>query len=159
MIHSLLKLLELNSNWVELYEITGELHFPSDDADHGHLQESMQQMKESLRKHRRSDPSGGLWRTVRIPVDVPHKNIVASVSLKISPEVLQDSKPIYAGQPIPATVTIHTSFHWGTSHGDPHRQYAMQYDVEEMVKEWLVSGRKRGNFMASVSARVHAWSR
>ena len=45
-VHSLLKLLELNSNWVELYEITGELHFPPDDADRGHLQESIQQIKE-----------------------------------------------------------------------------------------------------------------
>jgi trafficking protein particle complex subunit 10 len=28
----------------------------------------------------------------------------------------------------------------------------MQYDVEEMVKEWLVSGKKRGNFSAMVGA-------
>ncbi|KAL0580266.1 hypothetical protein V5O48_001771 [Marasmius crinis-equi] len=123
-VQSLLKSLELNSTWVDLYEITGELHFPAGDDSEGvgldHLEEPIQQIKE----------------------------IVASVNLKIAPEVLQDAKPIYAGQPIPATITIHTSFHWGTSHGDPNRQYAMQYDVEEMVREWLVSGRKRGNFVA-----------
>ncbi|KAF9264760.1 hypothetical protein L218DRAFT_979450 [Marasmius fiardii PR-910] len=147
-IKTLLKSLESNSNWVDLYEITGELVFPAQEEGVEHLIDSIKEIKEILLARRHSTTPEGLWRTVRIPVDVPHKNIVASVSLIISPDLLTDSKPIYAGQPIPAAVNIHTSFHWGSSHGDERRQYVMQYDVEEMVREWLISGRKRGNFVA-----------
>lgn len=57
---------------------------------------------------------------------------------------------LYAGQPITATLSVHSSFHWGTSANDKERKYVMQYDVEEMVKEWLVSGKKRGTFIATV---------
>lgn len=64
--------------------------------------------------------------------------------------ITQRDSALYAGQPIPATLTVHSSFHWGTSANDPERQYVMQYDVEEMVKEWLVSGKKRGTFIATV---------
>lgn len=64
--------------------------------------------------------------------------------------ITQRDSALYAGQPIPATLTVHSSFHWGTSANDRERQYVMQYDVEEMVKEWLVSGKKRGTFIATV---------
>ncbi|KAG7092380.1 hypothetical protein E1B28_008737 [Marasmius oreades] len=151
-VESLLKSLELNSSWVKLYEITGELALPSHDEGLEHLIDLVKHIKEALLAHRHSSAPEGFWRTVRIPVDVPHKNIVAAVSLKIYPDLLTNSKPIYAGQPIPATINIHTSFHWGSSHGDQQRQYVMQYDVEEMVREWLISGRKRGNFVAMDNA-------
>lgn len=58
--------------------------------------------------------------------------------------------PLYAGQPISALLTINTSFRWGTSANDKERQYMLRYDVEELVKDWLVSGRKRGDFAATV---------
>ena len=70
-------------------------------------------------------------------------------SADISPEA---SVPLYAGQPICATLTIHTSFHWGSSAGDSERRYMMQFDVEEMIRDWLVSGRKRGDFAAMVGS-------
>lgn len=44
-----------------------------------------------------------------------------------------------------------TSFHWGEAKNQPSRQFMMRFDVEEMVKEWLVSGRKRGDFSVTVS--------
>ena len=116
----------------------------------------------------------GLWRELRMPVDVPQMNVrttllphhpptlitvlsqilaAARLDLQISSDIPSKSDappPIYAGQPIPAAINIYTSFHWGSSHGDEERQYVMQYDVEEMVREWLISGRKRGNFVAKV---------
>lgn len=30
----------------------------------------------------------------------------------------------------------------------------MRFDVEEMTKDWLVSGRKRGDFVAKVSTSI-----
>jgi hypothetical protein len=47
-------------------------------------------------------------------------------------------------------LTITTSFHWGESRNCSNHQYMLRFDVEEMVKEWLVSGRKRGDFSATV---------
>lgn len=58
---------------------------------------------------------------------------------------------LYAGQPISALLTIQTSFHWGSNTNDV--QYVMQFDVEEMVREWLVSGKKRGHFVAKAGFR------
>lgn len=58
--------------------------------------------------------------------------------------------PLYAGQPISAMLTITTSFHWGESKSQPSRWFVMRFDVEEMVKDWLVSGRKRGDFSVTV---------
>ena len=56
---------------------------------------------------------------------------------------------MYAGQPVLAHVVIHNSFHWG-SVGHENPEFRMRYDVEERVKDWLVSGRKRGDFIAKV---------
>jgi hypothetical protein len=56
---------------------------------------------------------------------------------------------MYAGQPILVQVVIHSSFHWG-SVGYENPEFRMRYDVEERVKDWLVSGRKRGDFIAKV---------
>jgi trafficking protein particle complex subunit 10 len=58
--------------------------------------------------------------------------------------------PLYAGQPIPALISIHTSFHWGTSRDSGRGSYEMRFDIEEMVRDWLISGRKRGDFEAEV---------
>jgi hypothetical protein len=61
--------------------------------------------------------------------------------------------PIYAGQPINATLIFKTSFHWAEKEGK-QRCYTMRYDVEERVKDWLLCGRKRGDFIATVSPPV-----
>jgi Trafficking protein particle complex subunit 10, TRAPPC10 len=45
-------------------------------------------------------------------------------------------------------LTIKTSFHWG-GQNDP-TPYVLRFNVEEMVREWLVSGPKRGEFLATV---------
>lgn len=58
--------------------------------------------------------------------------------------------PLYAGQPISALLTIHATFRWGTRNHDDKRGYKMRFDIEEMLREWLVSGRKRGDFEAQV---------
>jgi trafficking protein particle complex subunit 10 len=66
-------------------------------------------------------------------------------------EVLETLPPLYAGQPITAMLTIQTSFHWTPPEDSDKQSYVMRFDVEEMTKDWLVSGRKRGDFIAKVS--------
>ena len=61
--------------------------------------------------------------------------------------------PIYAGQPIHATLILKTSFHWAEKEGK-QPSYKMRYDVEERVKDWLLCGRKRGDFVATVGPSV-----
>jgi hypothetical protein len=65
--------------------------------------------------------------------------------------------PLYAGQPIPALISIHTSFHWGTRQDSGRKSYEMRFDIEEMVREWLISGRKRGDFEAEVCTHQRDW--
>ena len=83
--------------------------------------------------------------------------ILASVYLRILPnpfatgsELPDKLPPLYAGQPIAAMLTVTTSFHWAPSEDNDSTSYAMRFDVEEMTKDWLVSGRKRGDFVARV---------
>ena len=57
---------------------------------------------------------------------------------------------LYAGQPIAANLTIKTSFYWG-GQNELTQSCALRFNVEEMVREWLVSGPKRGDFLATVS--------
>jgi len=86
--------------------------------------------------------------------DVPQ--IVASVQIQVlstpfAKDTGSDQLPsLYAGQPISALLKIHTSFHWGQNPTDPKTQFLLRFNIEEMVREWLVSGPKRGDFAAMV---------
>ncbi|KAK0450746.1 hypothetical protein EV421DRAFT_2050577 [Armillaria borealis] len=135
-IDQVVRALERDGGWVERYSLTGELHVPEGE-------EIGSKLREDLSFPRALEPDSGSWREMHIPVDVPSMNIVAAVSIKLSPQSCW-----YAGQPIPAVLSIQTSFHWDAS-GGKERKYRMRYDVEEMVRDWLVSGRKRGDFSAS----------
>ena len=66
------------------------------------------------------------------------------------PSSSQQRLPLYADQPISAILTITTSFHWAPAEDADKQAYVMRFDVEEMTKDWLVSGRKRGDFVAKV---------
>ena len=59
---------------------------------------------------------------------------------------------LYAGQPIQVLLSISTSFHWGpgTYEEKKEKTYKMRFDVEELLSDWLVSGQKRGDFLAKV---------
>ena len=60
-------------------------------------------------------------------------------------------RPLYAGQPISALLTVKTSFHWAPPEDTEVESYTMRYDIEDLVSDWLVSGCKRGDFIAKVS--------
>ena len=103
-----------------------------------------------------------LWRLVPIihPSVLLHLTrvvvlqILAAVRFHVlATPVLADSDqlpPLYAGQPIQALLSIMTSFHWGTRQDANHTSYQMRFDIEEMVRDWLISGQKRGDFEAKV---------
>ncbi|KAK0503134.1 hypothetical protein EDD18DRAFT_1136499 [Armillaria luteobubalina] len=121
-IDQVVRALEREGGWVERYTLTGELHVPE-------AEDIGSKLREELSTPRAIGPGSGSWREMHIPVDVPSMNIVAAVSIKLSPQSCW-----YAGQPIPAVLSIHTSFHWDAS-GDKERRYKMRYDVEEMRSE------------------------
>lgn len=62
--------------------------------------------------------------------------------------------PLYAGQPISATISVVTSFQWSGHAELDTRKYLLRFDVEEMLNDWLVSGRKRGDFWATVAPKL-----
>ena len=87
----------------------------------------------------------------------PFGQIVASARVELidhttSKMKLSSSTPLYAGQPIQALLSISTSFHWGpgSREGKGEKTYRMRFDVEELLNDWLVSGQKRGDFLAKV---------
>ncbi|KAG2116743.1 uncharacterized protein F5147DRAFT_743305 [Suillus discolor] len=76
---------------------------------------------EALAQCRPETASPCPWREIKIPVDVPRMNIVTAARITIQPSSLPSD--------------IHC--------------YTMRYDVEERVKDWLLCGRKRGDFVAT----------
>lgn len=85
--------------------------------------------------------------------------ILAAARLKIMPNPVGISAatdtlpPLYAGQPISITLSITTSFHWAPSEESIEKTYIMKFDVEEITKDWLVSGKKKADFVAKVRHR------
>ncbi|KAJ7063184.1 trafficking protein particle complex subunit 10 [Mycena amicta] len=152
LVNRLVEALEQDSTWVDLYGVSGELMVPETIGELSHADDPLRQVIKLLREHKHPHPPVGKWREIKIPVDVPFMNIVAGAGIRLIPPksaLSEHTTPsLYAGQPIPATLTIHTSFHWGSSVNDKQRSYMMRFDVEEMVRDWLVSGRKRGDFAA-----------
>jgi len=78
----------------------------------------------------------------------PHAHVLQILSA-VKVNFVNCDEPMYAGQPVLVHVVIHNSFHWGSvGHEEP--EFRMRYDVEEHVKDWLISGRKRGDFITKV---------
>ncbi|KIY62833.1 hypothetical protein CYLTODRAFT_494376 [Cylindrobasidium torrendii FP15055 ss-10] len=144
----IVRALESDASWIEQYGLTNEILLPEAALQGvGHI-EQLQKVKDILAQPGKDVRASGSWREMQIPVDVPSMNIVASVHLEFPSKDTVSS--CYAGQAVPVKLGIRTSFNWDASaESDPsERQYQMQYDVEEMVRDWLVSGRKKGDFIA-----------
>ncbi|KAH9966604.1 trafficking protein particle complex subunit 10 [Russula dissimulans] len=146
--------LESDPDWVELYGITGELKVPASDGD-GVSKDILTRVRDMLAKGWPEVVKSSPWREIRIQVDVPVMDILASVRFRIlatpssaDSESTNQLPPLYAGQPIPALLSIQTSFHWGTKQEMGRKSYQMRFNIEEMVRDWLISGRKRGEFEA-----------
>ncbi|KAI0780765.1 trafficking protein particle complex subunit 10 [Trametes elegans] len=157
MIDRLVQALETDASWVELYGVTGELAVPGITSGEDEIGSGLGQVKEILNK-RRLPTLFGEWREILIPVDVPQMHILAAARLQVMENPFSAEKPqrrtrpLYAGQPISALLTVHTSFHWAPPEDTKVESYLMRYDIEDLTQDWLVSGRKRGDFMAKASA-------
>ncbi|OJA10941.1 hypothetical protein AZE42_04658 [Rhizopogon vesiculosus] len=147
LVDKLISHLESNAEWVETYRATGEIVLPDSFDDGGDFRGPIRQ---ALAQCRPETASPCPWREIKIPVDVPRMNIVTAAQITIQPSDIQSDHvpPIYAGQPISATLILQTSFHWAEKEGK-QPSYKMRYDVEERVKDWLLCGRKRGDFVAT----------
>ncbi|RXW22699.1 hypothetical protein EST38_g3139 [Candolleomyces aberdarensis] len=154
---TIIESLERDSSWVALYNITGEIEVPELKKDQKEeVTEIVDKARQRLREYRHPETPQGLWRELRLPVDVPVKSIVAIASIRLlgtafNPD-LSNSKvkiPLYAGQPISAELRVHTTFRWGLEN-DSNRQYVLNYQIEDMTREWLIGGVKQGDFIAKV---------
>ncbi|KAI6005747.1 trafficking protein particle complex subunit 10 [Pisolithus albus] len=151
-VQGIIEYLECDASWVELYNITGELIIPSAlDVGEG-AKEAFSSVQKILSQPNPPSPSRGPWREMTIPVDVPKMNIVADAWIAVRPYTQTEESPrgecppIYAGEALSATVCITTSLHWNDS-DNMRQRYQMRYDVEERTKDWLICGRKRGDFV------------
>ncbi|KAM6500907.1 Trafficking protein particle complex subunit 10, TRAPPC10 domain containing protein [Amanita muscaria] len=142
-IKKLVEALEIDGTWVELYELAGELVVPLRDDDRD--DSVLESVRKSLERPQHSLQTGSTWRVMEIPVDVPQIHLVVSAHLSLEEGKHMNKETLYAGQPVAANLTICTSFHW---HVDKRQQYAMRFDIDELVKDWLISGCKRGDFIA-----------
>ncbi|KAI6045646.1 trafficking protein particle complex subunit 10 [Pisolithus marmoratus] len=138
LVQGIIEYLESDASWVELYNVTGELIIPSS--------------LDILSNPNPPSPSLGPWREMTIPVDVPRMNIVADAWIAVQPMPQTEESshtqlpPIYAGQALSATVCVTASLHWNDP-DNKRQRYRMRYDVEERTKDWLICGRKRGDFV------------
>ncbi|KAI0306635.1 hypothetical protein B0F90DRAFT_1691802 [Multifurca ochricompacta] len=146
-----IRALESDSDWVAHRGITDELRVPTLDKE-GAQNKILTLIGEMLTKGKLAGAKSGSWREIRIQVDVP---ILAAVRLRLIPTLFSANSessdqmpPLYAGQPIPALLSIKTSFHWGKRQHASRKSYQMRFDIQEMVRDWLISGRKRGDFEA-----------
>ena len=110
------------------------------------------------------DDLGG-WQKLIIPVDLPFmhvsfrsleclgppSHVSSQILCAVEVNLQGDLDSIYAGQPVAVCVEISSSFHWGAVLDPATKEYNMRYVVQESVTDWLVSGHKRGDFVATVS--------
>ncbi|OCH95045.1 hypothetical protein OBBRIDRAFT_788779 [Obba rivulosa] len=154
LISRLTQALESDAKWVELYSVTGEVLVPDIIDDDEDIKNGLGRAQQILAQRRALRSSPGGWRELVIPVDVPQMHILAAARLEIlsTPFATRPSKgqlaPLFAGQPVSAIVTITTSFHWAPKDELEKQSYRMQYDIEDMIQDWLVSGRRKGGFTA-----------
>jgi len=152
-VDKVIELLETDPSWVALYNITGEIHLTNPSDAKPEIRGMLEASLERLRHHRHPDSPQGIWRELRLPVDVPAKSIVATASINIlsvpfsGNEDTGAAPSLYAGQPINAELVIRTSFRWG-GEDDTGRRHVLNYHIEDMTREWLIGGVKQGDFIA-----------
>ncbi|PAV23661.1 er to golgi transport-related protein [Pyrrhoderma noxium] len=158
--------LEIDSSWVEMYEMTGELFVPTKSVERSNIipDELYLQIFDKLQEAS-SPEDTRFWRKFTIPLDLPRLDILATTHIDIRTNPFDkesaNSKPyntIYAGQPVSATLSINTSMYWAGQDKKNAKEYKMRFLLEENIKDWLVSGQKRGDFVAKDGSTytVHA---
>ncbi|KAK4701381.1 trafficking protein particle complex subunit 10, partial [Phenoliferia sp. Uapishka_3] len=86
------------------------------------------------------------WRILSIPVDLPTLTILNTV--RITPSCTRTE----VGQPLPIQITVKPTFNW--TNPPMAEPILLSYEMNGTFDDWLVSGRKRGEFVAEVSSSV-----
>ncbi|KAL5529216.1 hypothetical protein ACEPAG_5190 [Sanghuangporus baumii] len=152
---AVVRILEGRPSWIETFEATGEVHLPEDTLKvDGVAEDLLARIKQELRIPEDLGDDAN-WRQFTIPLDLPRLDILASTRIDIvanpfdmKPLKHRHGPPIYASQPITAIVSIHTSLYWSALDKKKTREYKMRFQLEENIKDWLISGQKRGDFKA-----------
>ncbi|EIW85047.1 hypothetical protein CONPUDRAFT_47585 [Coniophora puteana RWD-64-598 SS2] len=138
--------LESGAGWIPLYHSTGSLLIPSSLDVNNKFGPSFDSLQRLLSDGQHQGSAS--WREIRLPVDVPKVLVAAGIEIMVTPGAKRQANGlpvIFAGQPVFATLTIKISLHWND---DTKSSYRMRFDVEEMVSDWLICGRKRADFTA-----------
>lgn len=108
----------------------------------------------------------GEWRKLTIPVEIPTMDFVHTVSIDIASSasaaaaVVDQGGPfpghqasLVVGQPVTLMVSISSSAMWASTNNDADEtRRQMVYDVVPDFEKWLVSGPKRGLFVARLAS-------
>lgn len=78
------------------------------------------------------------WRTLTIPIELPSLTVLNLVHF------LPASQRIEVGQPLKVTLSIRPTFSWART--PLPKRIALTYDINASLDDWLISGRKRGEF-------------
>lgn len=87
--------------------------------------------------------------------------IIAAARIRLVPASeegqrrVHSSNSFFAGQPIRAILSIHISFRWSGQEARDS-EFRLRFNVEEMLKHWLISGQRQGEFIAKVCLRHFA---
>ncbi|ORY76938.1 trafficking protein particle complex subunit 10 [Leucosporidium creatinivorum] len=101
--------------------------------------EAVRMIYEALREGGAQEPETA-WRTLTIPVELPSLNILNLVHIAAS------FNRVEVGQAIPITLSIRPTFSW--SNGGVPDPLVLSYDITAKMEDWLISGRKKGEFEA-----------
>lgn len=81
---SIIESLERDSSWVALYNITGEIEVPElKKGQQEEVAEIVDMARQRLRAYRHPESPQGLWRELRLPVDVPVKSVRSQLHLSL----------------------------------------------------------------------------
>ncbi|KAH8923009.1 hypothetical protein BT69DRAFT_195496 [Atractiella rhizophila] len=159
-------LTEITSRWLEdvdteHYALSDELILPREDPqlacklkhqlliDDGvadSLVECVKNVREVSARHR-LDSSEMPWRSLEIPVEMPSMTIINVVKV-----LAANTSGHEVGEALPVQISIHSSFEWNVDETIyQQNSVGLVYDVAADPEDWLVTGRKKGEFLVSPS--------
>ncbi|CAK9779681.1 hypothetical protein CC85DRAFT_273697 [Cutaneotrichosporon oleaginosum] len=86
-------------------------------------------------------PSVPQWRTLRVPVEIPLRRLLTTVTLTLSGAPMA----IYEGRALAFDLELSTSLAWL---GEPPSEMIVSYELTANAEDWAIAGKKRGVYVA-----------
>ncbi|KAI5476177.1 hypothetical protein MNV49_000338 [Pseudohyphozyma bogoriensis] len=115
---------------------TARVGYQFPGAESVHI-DALRRIYEELRDDTQTEEPNA-WKALTILVEIPSLNVLNLVHM--SPAF----KRTEVGQALPVKMSIRPSFTW--AQGEMPRSVALFYDVAASLDDWLISGRKKGEF-------------